>query len=215
MKKIRQKPQEKERILSQQRDVFKEHFYDLEKVIRDKGIQQRDTWNFDECGFRIGISSSQDVITMEAFKSTKMLLETNGDFISIVKTINAAGETIPPLTILKGAQIMHQHVSRELHLDPQMLLGVSESGYSNNQIALDYIKHFNNHSSHLTHKFITYCFENKIWPYTLPPHSSHVLQPLDVIVFQPYKHFHKKRIEVKVRHGTDDFNKVEFLHYIH
>ncbi|KAF2179599.1 hypothetical protein K469DRAFT_798738 [Zopfia rhizophila CBS 207.26] len=74
---------------------------------------------------------------------------------------------------------MHQHVSRELHLDPQMLLGVSESGYSNDQIALDYIKHFNKftkpglvgewrlltydgHGSHLTHEFITYCFENKI-----------------------------------------------------
>ncbi|KAF2194150.1 hypothetical protein K469DRAFT_709657 [Zopfia rhizophila CBS 207.26] len=103
-----------------------------------------------------------------------------------------------------------------LHLDLQMLLKVSESSYSNDQIALDYIKHFNKftklglvgewrlliyngHSSHLTHEFIT----------------SHVLQPLHVVVFQPYKYFHKKRIEVGVRHGTDDFNKVKFLHYIY
>ncbi|KAF2189448.1 hypothetical protein K469DRAFT_700638 [Zopfia rhizophila CBS 207.26] len=181
---------EKERILSQQRDVFKEHFCDLEEVICDKGIQQRDTWNFDECSFRIGISGSQDVIIMEAFKSAETPSETNRDFVSMVETINAAG--------------------------------MSESGYSNDQIALDYIKHFNKftkpglvrewrlliydgYGSHLTHEFITYCFENKIWPYALPPHSSHVLQPLDVV----------KRVEVEVRHGTDDFNKVEFLYYIH
>jgi len=112
-----------------------------------------------------------------------------------------------------------------------MLLGISESGYSNDQIALDYLKHFNKytkqrrrgvwrlfifdgHGSHLTYEFITMCWDNKIWPYSLPPHTSHILQPLDVVVFQPYKYHHKKRVEIAVREGCDDFNRVEFLHCI-
>ncbi|KAF2194650.1 hypothetical protein K469DRAFT_547174, partial [Zopfia rhizophila CBS 207.26] len=67
-------------------------------------------------------------------------------------------------------------------------------------ITLNYIKHFNkfmklelvgewhlliynSYSSYLTHKFIIYCFENKIWLYVLSSHSSHILQPLNIIIF--------------------------------
>jgi hypothetical protein len=112
-----------------------------------------------------------------------------------------------------------------------MLLGITESGYSNDQIALDYLKHFikytnrrrrgvwllfifDGHRSHLTYEFITMCWDNKIWPYGLPPHTSHILQPLDVVVFQPYKYHHKKRVEEAVRNSCDNFNRVKFLHCI-
>jgi len=45
----------------------------------------------------------------------------------------------------------------------------------------------------------------------LPPHSSHLLQPLDVVVFQPYKHYHAEDVEKATRTGCGDFNKSEFL----
>jgi hypothetical protein len=66
----------------------------------------------------------------------------------------------------------------------------------------------------MTYEFISYCFENLIWPYALPPYISQDLQPLDVVVFQRYKHWHKKRVERHVRLGGSDFNKVEFLNAI-
>jgi hypothetical protein len=37
---------------------------------------------------------------------------------------------------------------------------------------------------------------------------------LDITVFQPFKHWHKKTVEVAVRTGCINFNKVEFLHEI-
>ena len=118
-----------------------------------------------------------------------------------------------------------------LDLDENMLLGHSDSGYLNNQIALEWIKHFNyysgkrqrgayrmlifdGHGSHLTYKFITYCWDHKIVPFSLPLHTSHILQPLDVVVFQLYKHWHKRRVEEVTREGCTDYNKVEFLHSI-
>jgi hypothetical protein len=37
---------------------------------------------------------------------------------------------------------------------------------------------------------------------------------LDITVFQPFKHWHKRTVEIAVRTGCVDFNKVEFLHNI-
>jgi hypothetical protein len=47
--------------------------------------------------------------------------------------------------------------------------------------------------------------------FCLPPHTSHILQPLDVVLFQPYKHYHTKAIDYASHIGYGDFNKLEFL----
>ena len=43
------------------------------------------------------------------------------------------------------------------------------------------------HDSHISAVFVCYCIDNRIVLFLLPPHSSHVLQPLDVGVFGPLK----------------------------
>ncbi|KAH8726243.1 hypothetical protein GQ44DRAFT_705997, partial [Phaeosphaeriaceae sp. PMI808] len=51
-------------------------------------------------------------------------------------------------------------------------------------------------------------------PYALPPHTLQNLQPLNVVVFQPYKYYHKARVEQHVRLRGSNFNKIEFLYAI-
>jgi hypothetical protein len=46
----------------------------------------------------------------------------------------------------------------------------------------------NNHESHMTPEFIALANENHIRPFPLIPHLTHCMQPLDVGVFQSYKH---------------------------
>jgi DDE superfamily endonuclease len=53
--------------------------------------------------------------------------------------------------------------------------------------------------------------KNLIHMFVLPPYTSHILQPLDVVVFQPFKHFHIKAVDNATRTGYGDFNKLEFL----
>jgi hypothetical protein len=53
------------------------------------------------------------------------------------------------------------------------------------------------------------CDNNGITPFGFPPHTTHILQPLDVVVFQPYKHYDMKALDVAVRRTR--FNKVEFV----
>jgi hypothetical protein len=45
----------------------------------------------------------------------------------------------------------------------------------------------------------------------MPLHLTHLLQPLDVVVFQPLKHYHAKALDVLVRDGVTNISKLEFL----
>ena len=48
------------------------------------------------------------------------------------------------------------------------------------------------HGSHLNIDIINLCRENNIHLYCLPPHTTHIFQPLDVAIFRPVKaHFNK------------------------
>ncbi|KAJ5547802.1 hypothetical protein N7513_005036 [Penicillium frequentans] len=65
--------------------------------------------------------------------------------------------------------------------------------------------------SHLTYEFAKFYEKKKILPFCLPPHSSHILQPLDVGVFHVYKHWHSQAIEEATATGCTKFTKTEFL----
>jgi len=43
------------------------------------------------------------------------------------------------------------------------------------------------HDSHISGSFISHCIQNRISLLVLPPHTSHLLQPLDVAIFGPLK----------------------------
>jgi len=135
------------------------------------------------------------------------------------------------MLILPGALHLNDWYTKS-QLDGDILLSVSETGYSNDRLSLHWLHYFHKFSSqrqvgayrlllldgyglHCTKEFIDYCDENKIIPFCLPPHSTHLLQPLDVVVFQPLKHFHAEAVEQATRTGCSDFNKIEFLAACH
>ena len=107
------------------------------------------------------------------------------------------------------------------------MLAVSDTGYSNDVLSLEWRKHFDHFSaqrqhslyrlilldgygSHCTKEFLDFCDNHGIIPFCLHPHTTHILQPLDV-VFQPYKHFHAEAINAATCTKCSDFNKLEFL----
>ena len=67
------------------------------------------------------------------------------------------------------------------------------------------------HGSHMDDDFIIKATENNIHPFPFPGHLTHVLQPLDVGVFQPYKHWHKKAVQHAMHNLNIDYNVASFL----
>jgi hypothetical protein len=47
--------------------------------------------------------------------------------------------------------------------------------------------------------------------FTLSSYISYILSPLNVVLFQSYKHFHAKTINNATHTDYNDFNKIEFL----
>jgi hypothetical protein len=66
------------------------------------------------------------------------------------------------------------------------------------------------HSSHLTADVIAFCMEHAIDMLILPPHTSHMLQPLDVSMFQPLKRALAKETDAAVRLDYGRIPRVEW-----
>lgn len=72
------------------------------------------------------------------------------------------------------------------------------------------------HGSHETDDFLYSCFQHKIFIVFLPPHASHVLQPLDLAVFSSLKTAYRSRLSTYIN-ITDSapINKLVFLKCYH
>jgi hypothetical protein len=205
-----------------------ERWYEMfRQACRDYGISEEHIWNVDETGFMIGVGKDQWVLTRDASRPSYLGSSSSRELVTVIKAVGGCGRVIPPMVILPG-KVHQEHWYSKLDMEDDYLIGVSESGYTNDYLALEWLKHFNNltksrkpgayrllilngHSSHTTKPFLSYCAQNKIKPFFLLPHTTHLVQPLDVVLFQPYKHYHAEAIDEATRLGCDSFNKAEFL----
>lgn len=71
-----------------------------------------------------------------------------------------------------------------------------------------------NHGSHMTPEFVALANQNYIRPYSMIAHLTHYMQPLDVGVFQPYKHWHDVAIQRAVSESFIEYSLTDFLRLI-
>jgi hypothetical protein len=223
----KQKPIAMQRKDAENPEFIAEYFQKLKNVIDKYGIQPADIWNFDETGFRVGVGRATQVITRVA-RSRKMYYpdpENRGSLTSI-EAVSAGGAAIPLMLIIQGK--VHDERWYQDRLHPATRVGLSDTGYTNDELALDWLQHFimfnhlwqvgawrlllfDGHGSHMTREFVEMWDENNIVLFYLPPHTTHFLQPLDVGCFQPLKHYHAKVLQGSIRAFSSDFNKIDFM----
>ncbi|KAJ6437104.1 FAD linked oxidase domain-containingprotein [Purpureocillium lavendulum] len=222
----RQKTLNADRAASEDLDRVVEYFQKLQDIIEEAGILSEDIWNMDETGFRIGVGKDQLIITKRK-RSHYFSIPENRESATLIEAISAGGRNTPAFIILAGQNHM-AHWYHQQELEPETVLRPTPSGYSNDEISLEWIQHFNKHTekcrkgwkrllildghgSHHTKEFIEYCDKHSIIPFGLPPNLTHLLQPLDVVVFQPLKHYHAKALDLMARDGLINITKIEFL----
>ena len=211
-------------------DSIRTWFQKYYDICERHNIQDCDKYNFDETGFRIGIGRDQWIITRDPTRQAYLGSSTNRELVSVCETISGDGVVLPPMIIVPG--IIHQESwYTTTRIPDNYLVGTSETGYNNDELTMKWLVHFEHFSaarlagshrlllldgfgSHCTKEFLDLCDLHKIIVFCLPAHSSHLLQPLDVVVFQPYKHYHAEAVEAATRTGCGDFDKAEFLDMI-
>ena len=187
----------------------------------------QDIYNFDETGFRIGCGRGYTVVTLHKKKQIRLIDAENRDYITSVECVSADGWVIPLMLILAGVNILEKWALKN-RIPGATLLGVSPTGYTNDELSMEWIRYFDIHTAgrrrgawrlllmdgcgaYITWEFIDYCNTNKIKLVLLPVHATHFLQPLDVGIFQPFKHWHAEGVNKAMRLGAEDFNKLDFL----
>ena len=151
----------------------------------------------------------------------------NRKSITIIETISAdGGQSIPPAIICPGQRFMESWLHE--NLQGEELLMLSPTGYTNESLALDWLQHFIQHSgagpdkpwkihlldgqkSHESPSFVLNCLANNIELIEYPSHMTHILQPLDVGVFQHWKHWHQKAIMTSLRSFDVEYSISSFF----
>jgi DDE superfamily endonuclease len=217
-----------QRILQEDPEVINAWF----KLVRDTktkyGVYDDDIHNFDETGFQMGIIGSMKVVTgLERRTRPNLVQPGDREWVTVIQSICAAGYTTPPFIIYKG----RVHISawyEEADIPYDWKLSVSENGWTNNALGLKWLKHFdehtktrqvgsyrllilNGHESHLNQDFKDYCLIRKILTLCMPAHSSHILQPLNVVCFSPLKTKYSQRVRDLARKRVYHINKEGFL----
>lgn len=95
----------------------------------------------DETGFRIGVGRLYIIITSDEFPNEYIIDPDNRDYATIIKYISATGYSLSTFLILTGAVYLAKQIIPDL--DSKIKLGVSKTDYSNDNLNLEQIKHFN------------------------------------------------------------------------
>ena len=123
-----------------------------------------------------------------------------GQLVTIVCCASATGNYVPPAMVFA-----RKRMKSELYNDApaEALPLISDSGYMNTELFVDWLHHFakyvnpsqdhlvllilDNHSSQCSLDTVLFCREHFITLVSLPPHCSHMMQPLDKGFFGPLK----------------------------
>ena len=204
-------------------------WFDLvRRTIDENGIQPEDIYNFDETGFAMGLIATAKVITRAGYYGRRSVLQPgNREWVTSIECVNSTGFVLPPCIIFKSTT--YQQYAWYDDLPNDWRIEISENGWTMDEIGLRWLEKLfipattsrtrgkyrllvlDGHGSHLTPYFDRLCFENDIIPICMPPHSSHLLQPLDIGCFAPLKRAYGGLIERKARLGVDHIDKLDFL----
>lgn len=184
-------------------EKINKYFEELHKILDKYDLLNKPEHivNIDEKG----ICPQHKPLKVVSNKSQKPLSVTSprSNIITLIGGANALGTVIPPYFVFPGKRFNSDLMSGTSAGSHGTC---SPTGWSNTVIFEDYIKRhlpqflqgrqdntqhtlvlYDGHASHISLSLIEWARENKIILFVLPPHTTHVLQPLDVGCFGPFE----------------------------
>ncbi|USP76460.1 hypothetical protein yc1106_03734 [Curvularia clavata] len=117
----------------------------VEETRQTYGVLDQDIYNFDETGFAMGVAGTSKVVTSSDRVGRAVIIQPgNREWVTAIECANASGWCLPPFIILAGK--VHQAAWYEgLPLD--WTIGVSANGWTTDELGVDWVKHFNQHTA--------------------------------------------------------------------
>ena len=123
-----------------------------------------------------------------------------GELITVLYAVGASGIVVPPMFLFPRVDFRNNFIFG----GPLGCIGgANKSGWMNEDLYVNFIKHFFHHvrsskerpvllildnvDAHTSPTAIDLAHENGVVMLTIPPHTSHYLQPLDQTYYGPFK----------------------------
>ncbi|XP_072945514.1 uncharacterized protein [Epargyreus clarus] len=195
-----------------------DNFFQLLEGIYEKNNYSADrVYNVDETGLTIVQSRIPEVIGRRGKRQIASLTSAErGSLVTIIACMNATGHFVPPFIIFPRKN-MNLQLMRGC---PPGAQGVAHpSGWIQINIFTDWFKHFIKHThptpdsrvllildGHFSHTrnidVIDLARENNVDIVSLPPHTTHKLQPLDKTFMGPLKVYYSEEIRTWIRNNN-------------
>ena len=129
--------------------------------------------------------------------------------LTFLGTFSASGETAAPMVIYPYSRIPADICAA---VPEEFFIGKSDSGWMKAEVFFEFMANAFNpwleekkvkkpvilfvdgHKTHMTLQISTFCQDNGIILYLLPPNTTHMLQPADVGAFRPLKHYWRQQV---------------------
>lgn len=180
--------------------ALKLYFDNLEKTLAFVKSNNR-IFNVDETGISTVAKKRSKIITLKGKRRVQAIASSErGTLITLILGMSAVGQFIPPMIVYPNKKPPANVV---VPAGTTYAWSNQKRGWSNTDIFSDYIDHFikytqpsendpvllivDNHTSHIASEIMEKAKKNHIMLLTLPPHTSHYAQPLDVGFMSPFK----------------------------
>ncbi|CCX34165.1 Similar to putative transposase [Phaeosphaeria nodorum]; acc. no. CAD32687 [Pyronema omphalodes CBS 100304] len=163
----------------------------------------------DEKSFILGLSNRAKVVSRAGRRPPYATQDGAWELITMIETVSACLEMLPPMVIFKGAAhykgwYSELKASDDINLAENALFAYSGKGYTTDQLGMQWLCNLfeprtreglesgeyrllllDGHRSHYNLPFCRFAWHHRILLMSYPGHSTHLLQPLDVVLLAP------------------------------
>ena len=182
-------------------------FYDiLSEIIESKNLTPAQIWNCDESAFSSD-PNSYKVVGVKGKSAYRVTPGPGRENTTVLSACNAAGRALPPLVIFAGKNLQSSwYGDKALE---GTTYSISDSGWMTTEVFASWFDHFiavveerplllilDGHITHTSLSVIEKAIDENVTILKLPPHSTDLLQPLDVACFAPIKRLWTKQLNL-------------------
>ncbi|MEL7340323.1 MAG: transposase, partial [Bacteroidota bacterium] len=181
-------------------DRLRVFFWELSKHIVERNFSADRVFNMDETAFSKSGSNSR-VIAVRGSKNIWCKSAEPPFHLTLVASVGADGRVVPPLFILPGLRL-NRDVLDACPIEKAAVTTASK-GFMTSSVFRKWLEHFNSNvpqtvrrpllliydgcSSHWNAEIVQKALDLSIILVLLPANATHLLQPLDVAIFKPFK----------------------------